>query len=215
MEKILLKKVFRYIGWTIVLSISLYFVLENVLPYFIKENGFSPDMIPFKPSFLIHLLLGTLMISIAPLQFISQIRKRHIKVHRILGLVYVLSVLISGIVALYIAVVKMIITEKLITFGVGLFGLGIASLITTLTAYWMIKKKKYEQHREWMVRSYVVTLGFATFRLFTDIFNGTLMHVNRHEMANIMSWACWSVPLLITEFFLQVNKTQKIKRHNK
>ena len=187
----------------------MYFLFKNVPRYFFSENGFSNDMLPFKPSFLIHFIGGTIMLLFAPIQFISKIRKTIPKIHRYLGRAYVISIIISAITAIYIAIHKMIMTEGVITFATGLIGLALASLVTTITAYAMIRNRNYEQHREWMIRSYVVTLGFATFRIFTDIFNGTLFHLDGLEMANIMAWACWSIPLLITEFFLQLNRTQR------
>ena len=204
-----MKKYFKFLGWTLVLGVSMYFLFKNVPRYFFSENGFSNDMLPFKPSFLIHFIGGTIMLLFAPIQFISKIRKTIPKIHRYLGRAYVISIIISAITAIYIAIHKMIMTEGVITFATGLIGLALASLVTTITAYAMIRNRNYEQHREWMIRSYVVTLGFATFRIFTDIFNGTLFHLDGLEMANIMAWACWSIPLLITEFFLQLNRTQR------
>ena len=204
-----MKKYFKYLGWTFVLGTSMYFLFKNVPRYFISENGFSNDMLPFKPHFLIHFIGGTIMLLFAPIQFISKIRKTIPKIHRYLGRAYVISVIISAIAAIYIAIDKIILTAGLTIYGTGLFGLALASLTTTITAYAMIRNRKYEQHREWMIRSYVVTLGFATFRIFTDIFNGTLFHLDGLEMFNIMAWACWSIPLLITEFFLQSNKRHK------
>jgi uncharacterized membrane protein len=200
---------FKYFGWALVLSASLYFLFRNVPRYFVSENGFTNDMLPFKSSFLIHFIAGTIMLLAAPIQFISTIRKKMPKVHRYLGRVYVISVVISALVAIYISIDKMIFAEGVITFATGLIGLAVASLVTTLTAYAMIRNRNYEQHREWMIRSYIVTLGFVTFRIFTDIFNGTLFQVDGLEIVNIMAWACWSIPLLITEMFLQLSRTHK------
>lgn len=173
------------------------------------EDGFSKGMLPFKGSYIIHFIGGTIMLAFAPIQFIPRIRKTRPKIHRYMGRVYVVSVIASAIAAIYIAIDKMIVTEKLVTFATGLIGLAIASLVTTMTAYAMVRNRNFEQHREWMIRSYVVTLGFATFRIFTDLVNGTLFHIDGLEMATIMSWACWSLPLLVTEFFLQLNRTSK------
>jgi len=202
------KKYCGFLGWTLVLGASLYFVVNTISLYFVGK-GFSEDMIPFKPSFLVHIIGGTIMISFGPLQFIPKIRRGYPKVHRFVGRVYVFSVFITGMFAIYIAVAKIIITERHITFGTGLIGLALSSLLTTLTAFWMIRNKYYEQHREWMIRSYVATLGFTTFRLFLGILNGVPFHVEGLEGANIMAWACWSVPLLITEVILQLNRAAR------
>jgi hypothetical protein len=65
-----------------------------------------------------------------------------------------------------------------------------------------IKRHLYEQHKEWMVRSYAVTLGFVTFRiLFTAL--QSLGIGTRPEQLGVSAWFCWSVPLLVTEAVLQ------------
>jgi hypothetical protein len=62
-----------------------------------------------------------------------------------------------------------------------------------------------EQHREWVIRSYVVTFGFVTFRALVTIFEivgiGTLQ-----EQLVAASWLCWAGPLFITETVLQGRK---------
>jgi hypothetical protein len=204
-----MKKYLKYLGWTLVLGSSMYFVFKNIPPYFSSENGFPNDMLPFKISFIIHFMAGTFMILFGPIQFIAKIRKKIPKIHRYLGRVYLFCVIISGIAAINIAINKMILIEGLITFGTGLIALAVASLVTTLMAFWMVRNRNFGQHREWMIRSYVVTLGFTTFRIFGDFANGTLFQIEAIELFNIMSWACWSIPLLVTEFFLQINKTKK------
>jgi hypothetical protein len=87
-------------------------------------------------------------------------------------------------------------------FGSGLAGLATAWLVTSSLAFLAIKRHLYEQHKEWMVRSYVVTLGFVTFRILFSALEasgvGTLP-----EQLGVAAWFCWSVPLLVTEAVLQ------------
>src|SRR5215510_3028861 len=69
-----------------------------------------------------------------------------------------------------------------------------AWLISTSLATIAILRRMAQQHHEWMIRSYVVTFGFITFRALIMIFDlarvGTL--VDRMTAA---SWLAWSVPL--------------------
>jgi hypothetical protein len=90
-------------------------------------------------------------------------------------------------------------------FAVGLLGLAAAWLTTTGVAFLAIKKQLYDQHKEWMIRSYVVTTGFVSFRI---IFLGlTTAGVGTPpEQLAIASWTCWAFPLLITEAVLQGRK---------
>jgi hypothetical protein len=90
-------------------------------------------------------------------------------------------------------------------FGWGTFGLAVAWLVTTGLAYVAVRRKKMEQHKEWMIRSCVVTFGFVTFRILLKLLQaediGTFA-----EQVGLCAWFCWAVPLLIAEAFLQARK---------
>jgi Predicted membrane protein (DUF2306) len=90
-------------------------------------------------------------------------------------------------------------------FGAGLASLATAWILTTGLALAAIWRHLYEQHKEWMVRSYVVTTAFVSFRLLVTVLQavgvGTAI-----ERLTASSWFCWAVPLLITEALLQGRK---------
>jgi len=69
-----------------------------------------------------------------------------------------------------------------------------------------------EQHREWMIRSYVVTFAFVVFRFVVEAVQvmriGTIV-----EQLTLASWICWAVPLLLTEVILQGRKIFFSPRH--
>ena len=71
--------------------------------------------------------------------------------------------------------------------------------------------RSVEQHREWMIRSYVLTFGFVTFRIFTQVLQiagvGTTL-----EQMTAAGWFSWSVPLLLTECGIQGRKILAVKR---
>jgi hypothetical protein len=116
-------------------------------------------------------------------------------------MVYMGAIAISSIAAFYLASH----TDISWVFGIGLSGLGVAWILTTGLALVSIRKRLINQHQEWMIRSYVVTLGFVYFRIFVGIMQaagvGTLV-----EQLTAASWFCWAVPLLITEAVLQARK---------
>jgi Predicted membrane protein (DUF2306) len=87
-------------------------------------------------------------------------------------------------------------------FASGLFGLAVAWTITTGVAYIAIRRRLFELHREWMIRSYVVTLAFVFFRLFDEV-AGRLGVGGPVERLEAAAWLGWAVPLLIAEPILQ------------
>lgn len=60
------------------------------------------------------------------------------------------------------------ITAGKVNWALGLQGLAFAWFVTTGMAYISVRRKKIQQHKEWMIRSYVVTFAFISFRMLSD-----------------------------------------------
>ena len=90
-------------------------------------------------------------------------------------------------------------------FGAGLAGLATAWIVTTGMAWAAIRRSLYEQHKEWMIRSYVVTFAFVTFRALQPVMAKVGVGTELEQIAFI-SWVCWSIPLVVTEAFIQGRK---------
>jgi uncharacterized membrane protein len=205
------KKLISFGGWAIVIAASFYFLYNNALHYFAYNSadyspaGFWPH---FAPWLLIHIIGGMVALVLGPFQFISSLRKKHPLIHRTTGKIYLVSILIGAVASLYLSINKVIVNENDLVFGSGLAGLALAWLVTSGMAYWAVRSKNFVQHREWMVRSFVVTCGFTSFRLLDRILTEQF-HTDPSATGNIMSWACWAVPLMVTEVFLQGIKIRK------
>lgn len=195
-------------GWIIVFTLSLYFVFNNAFPYFdinnikIYDSGFKP----FTPFIIVHILGGIIALLIGPVQFFNVVRLKYPQLHRTLGKIFFLSVLISGSASIYLAIFDNILRKGEFTFGTGMLGLVLAWFITGGLAYWSIRKKNFIQHKEWMIRCYVVTSGFTVFRLIFKVVFLIDNFPNWNEISGVTAWACWSIPLLITESILQSKK---------
>jgi Predicted membrane protein (DUF2306) len=178
--------------------VSLVFIVVAALPYFSLNEAQFRTYWPRRGWLLLHITTGIVAILTGPVQLWLGLSDRYPAVHRSLGLVYLGSITVSSAAAYYLALH----TDGGWVFGSGLAGLATAWLVTSYLAFLAIKRHLYEQHKEWMVRSYVVTLGFVTFRiLFTALQAsgvGTLP-----EQLGVAAWFCWSVPLLVTEAVLQ------------
>jgi uncharacterized membrane protein len=199
------KKILYFLGWTLLISINIYFVYNFPLKHF-NYKAWSES---FGPLLTIHIVFGMIAILIGPFQFFQSIRKRYPRIHRLTGRIYLVSVLIAAIAATILAINHNIIVQHRIVFGTGLLGLAAAWFLTSGMAFWAIKTRNFVQHREWMVKSYVVTCGFTTFRIFSVTLNSYIQLDYNKDMSGIMAWACWSVPLLVTEVLLQAKKIKK------
>jgi hypothetical protein len=68
-----------------------------------------------------------------------------------------------------------------------------------------IRKGNIEMHKDWMIKSYVLTLSFITFRFAEDLLTraGVSDFVGRKVL---MAWGCWAIPFFITVLVLQVRR---------
>ncbi len=95
-------------------------------------------------------------------------------------------------------------------YAAGLFMLACAWLATSAMAFIAIRKRDFVQHKEWMIRSYVVTFAFVVFRLVADGL-AYLEIGDRASNGTLMAWACWAVPLLFAEMALQGRKVFAVR----
>jgi hypothetical protein len=150
---------------------------------------------------LLHIAGGTMALLVGPVQLWLGLGRRYLGLHRRLGLAYVGSVALGSVSGLYLAFH----TELGWVFGMGLAVLAVAWLVTTGLALVAIRQRLIVQHQEWMIRSYVVTSAFVTFRAFVGVLQAADVGTLREQLA-AASWFCWAVPLLFTEAILQGRK---------
>lgn len=188
-----------WLGWAVTLALLAWFVVKYIPHYFVfTPESYGADFWARRGWLLPHLSGGLLAILIGPLQFWPRMRRDYLPAHRIAGRVYCVMVLVGAAAALGLA--SQIAGSP--AYSLGLVGLATAWLTTTAMAFVAIRRKNLPQHKQWMVRSYVVTFAFVTFRLCDDTMRA--LHVlSDDERSKILAWACWAVPLLVTEAIMQ------------
>jgi uncharacterized membrane protein len=149
---------------------------------------------------LTHIGTGFIALILGAWQFWDGLRNRFLKVHRLMGMVYFVSVLISGAFGHALGIYRLFFAQQLI-FGSGIIGLALAWLFTGIIAYRFIRKRQIEKHKEWMIRNYVITLGFVTFRLGYD---WMIQQGISNNDAEIMAWLCWVPQLMVVDYFFQL-----------
>ena len=188
-------------GLSVVALIGLVFVFHDALPYFKFTDAQFGRYLPYRWWLVLHISGGIVALLSGPVQLWLGLTDRSVRAHRRLGIIYLCSVGASSLAGYYLAFH----TTFGMTFGAGLASLATAWIVTTGLAFAAIRRHLYEQHKEWMIRSYVVTTAFVTFRLWFSLL-GVIGLGTKAERAAIMAWSCWAVPLLITEAVLQGRK---------
>ncbi|PJB19626.1 MAG: hypothetical protein CO117_03930 [Flavobacteriaceae bacterium CG_4_9_14_3_um_filter_33_16] len=190
----------------ILVLIALYFVIDRVLPYFFKFNieQYEDYYWPNKWWLVGHLLGGALALIIGPFQFSTTFRNRFLKTHRNLGKVFIIAIIIASLSALYMSIY--VAPQVNISWSISLFIMALVWLTSVLMAYRTIRLKRVPQHREWMIRTYIITLGFVLFRILNE---NTFIRDKMptfEERGAACIWLSWTVPLFFSEVILQWHK---------
>mgnify|MGYP003684328173 CR=1 FL=1 len=185
-------------------SVFLFFITASYLN-FCSECNFllkKQDVVynPFwRTAFYFHITGGMLAIITGPLQFVKAFRKRFMKVHRVIGKIYIAAILfLAGPTGLFMAFYAEGGTFSII----GFLFMSTLWLTTTYLAYESIRKKDFVAHRDWMVRSFALSLAAVTLRTCVPI----LTYYLGFDAETVITWSAWFswVPnLIIAELLIR------------
>ncbi|TDR20589.1 putative membrane protein [Marinicella litoralis] len=187
------------ISWVLMTLLALgvagYAMMNLLLPSF--RNPFVQQIFALSPSAIsLHLFGGSVAMIVGAFQLNSKLRARYIVMHRWLGRVYVLAVAIGGVAGFILALNSFGGMTTHLGFGL----MAVCWLATTLMAYWHIRQGNVRAHRDWMLRSYALTLAGVTLRVYLGI--SALIGVKFVDFYPILSWICWVPNLLIVQWFI-------------
>jgi hypothetical protein len=183
------------------------FWIIAAMPYLRWDPAqFGDTYWPRRYGLIAHIAGGSVALLVGPLQLWLGETRSKLAWHRTLGTLYLLGVGAGVAGAYYLALT----TPLGWIFGAGLLGLAVAWSITTAMAYLAIRRRLIDQHREWMIRSYVVTLAFVVFRALVALLS-ILGVGSLPDRLALASWACWAVPLVLLEPCLQWRKLRRLE----
>jgi len=192
-----------------ILGIAIAFILKYVFRYYLHytQTAFTDPLRgaanywAMRGWLLMHMTGGTVALLTGPWQFWTGFRARYARLHRWTGRLFLCSVAVGSFGAFRMATA----TTFGWAFGVALAALATAWVTTAAMAYYAILKRRIQIHKEWMVRTYVVTFAFGTFRLLND-YGPTSRLQPDNDRAVTMGWASWVLPLLVAEVILQLRR---------
>jgi uncharacterized membrane protein len=152
--------------WLTMGAMTISVVLHSEIPMLRKadERAYL-GAIPFL--IIPHVLAGIVALLSGPLQFSSRIRQRAPMFHRVLGRVYIISVFIAAPLAILLSNRHR--DYRDLYFVIAIVVQAGAWMITTAAAFLTARNRHFQQHREWMVRSYAVTFTFVGTRVLQPI----------------------------------------------
>ncbi len=155
--------------------------------------------------FYIHVFSAGFALPAGFTQFNTRLLRNHPKVHRILGYIYVLSILVlaapSGFFIGIFANGGMVAKTSFVT-------LSILWFVFTFKAIQAIKKKQYQSHKNYMIRSYALTLSALSLRMWKVIIV-SLLHPAPMDTYVVISILGWIPNYIIAEYIISKNKPIK------
>lgn len=197
------KSLLRMAFWLFLIVFAGKFVVKDALPYFDLSEDVFGRFWDVKWTLVGHISSGLIALLIGPFQFSKAFRTKYLKVHRVLGKTYLIAILIGTICSTSLAWTSGIAVHW--TWALALQMLAFAWISTATMAFIAVKKRNIAQHKEWMIRSYVVTFAFVIFRWLNEL--SSVQELGKFvERGATEIWVSWVVPLFITEMILQGRK---------
>lgn len=161
--------------------------------------------------FNLHIVGGSLVLALAPFQFVAGIRNRFRRYHRVAGYTY--------LVASMMAIVGFLGLPKNELFLLSQSVVMLLWISSTVLAIWMARKRNFLAHQHNMTRSFVFAGYFLAARLFDK--HGMWLLVPFAESNNVRlvhsDWLAWMVPLIFVEIYFSFrlhSRNSLIKRGN-
>ena len=121
---------------------------------------FAPGMLFLIP----HAIFAGLAMVMGAFQFSSRLRSRYLRVHRVMGYIYVVAVMIGAPIAIPLAA-RVDNASLTAASAVQAFGW----MLCTGIALYCIRKGNVQQHRRWMIRGYPFAMVFTVARMIIPI----------------------------------------------
>ena len=149
-----------------------------------------------RPWLMVHMALAGTALAAGPLQFLPAIRRRR-PLHRWIGRAYVISCLIGGVAGLTMAFGTT--AGPVAAWGFGT--LAVIWIVCNVEGWRMARDRQFDAHRAWMIRSFALTFGAVTLRLYLPI--SQVIGIPFPEAYSAISWLAWVPNLLLAEVYLR------------
>jgi hypothetical protein len=205
----MLKKI-RSIIWIVIIAIFCWLMIDLTLPYL----GFTYDVDflltkqkiihikHWRYSFNIHILFSIFSLVAGLTQFSNYIQKKQKKLHRSMGYIYVIDVLLlagpTGLIMGFYA-------NGTVWAKASFVILACLWMIFTAIAYKKAIEKDFIAHRKWMIRSYALTLSAITLRLLAMLLP-KWFHMEAFFEYTLIAWLSWTINLVIAELLIVFNR---------
>lgn len=155
----------------------------------------------------VHIVTACVVMITGLIGFSTRILQKHRKFHRLNGQLYMVSVLLSALSALYL--VKDATGGRIVELSFVV--LELLWIFTTVQAYRTIRRRDVKAHQNWMVRSYALSFSNTVIHLLTLVLN-TCFHVEYTLSYTLSVWLSWMITLTIAEVWVRLQQSAGRRR---
>ncbi|RPF20904.1 DUF2306 domain-containing protein [Myceligenerans xiligouense] len=205
-------------GWFVWLALtSVAIAVFAPLPYLTgslsalaaEGGGLAENYVSRPPAILValyvHVAAGGIALGLAPLQFAGRLRARVPRLHRFVGRVVIVAMVVGGVSGMVLSTVNA--AGAVGTAGFGLLGVLWATF--PVLALLAIRRGDVATHRRWMVRGFALTYAAVMLRLWLVILMGAQGVAGvpdgvAFERAYVLvPFLCWVPNVVVAEWYLR------------
>lgn len=181
-----------------------YASFESNVHFLQFKQGYLP--IPWwRAAFYIHVFTSIITLAAGFTQFSLVILRKYRSIHRLIGKIYVASILFINFPS---GMILAIYANGLLPTKIAFIILDSLWFYFTYKAYVTIRKGNVLAHRQYMIRSFALTFSAITLRSWKIILSGTL-HLDPLMLYMVDAWMGFVPNLLFAEWWIRANLKKK------
>ena len=189
----------RTFGLSSVFLLSIAIAVVSVRFLFAPLAEVMPHMAHYLPALPLplygHLIFGPLALVLMPFQFWTRLRTKAPVLHRWMGRLYALAILVAAVSALAMLPVF----QGTRWAEVGFAALALAWIGTTGVGVMAARRRDFARHGRWMLRSATLTFAAVTLRLIMALLMAAGWSVT--QTYDVTAWSSWVLPLIVVEMW--------------
>ena len=140
-----------------------------------------------------HIAFASIALLVGPAQFATALRTRFNRLHRTLGRIYLVSVLLGAVAGFVLSFVN----EAGFVGFFGFGGLAVLWAFTAVKAYRSVRARDFRSHQAWMIRNFALTYAAVMLRIWTGVlvavhlslgFDGAVAFANAYAAVPFLAW---------------------------
>jgi hypothetical protein len=189
----------------LMLEITLQYIPIRTDAAFLQIKQDYIHILPWRIAFFVHVFSSMFVLVAGFTQFSPYLLSNYKKWHRVIGKLYVIDILfITGPASFIMS----LLANGGISSRIAFTTLAILWMGTTAKAWQSAMAKQFTAHKEWMMRSYALTLSALTLRAWKWLLIA-LFHLRPLDAYMIVAWMGFVPNILFTEWMIRKARDEK------